>query len=83
MRPVLCIWEDACSESETWVWQEGAKSVPPKIIHQIGFVVSHTAEAIELTQAIEEPGMGLMAARDRIPAGMVIAIIELDPGNML
>jgi hypothetical protein len=77
-RMVLLVWEDAHQEAEgPWVWQEEAKPMLPKIFHQVGFLLEDTPECVVLTHAMEGPGKGLMATRERIPRGMVRSITDL------
>lgn len=75
---VLIHWEDASVEDAgPWVVQEDAKPMPPKIFAQVGFLLEDTDAAVVLTHAMETPGKGLMASRERIPRGMVRSITYL------
>lgn len=79
-RIVLCTWEDASQEGcGPWVSQEDAKPMAATIFHQVGFILEDTPECVVLTCAMEEPGKGLMASRERIPRGMVRSIVDLVP----
>ena len=81
-RVVLLVWEDAHTESEgPWVWQVDAKPLTPKIFHQVGFLLEDTPECVVLTSAMEPNASGLMAARERIPRGMVRSITDLAPAR--
>lgn len=80
MRPVLLVWEDASVEDVgPWVDQEDCKPLAPKVFHQLGFLLEETPEHVILTHAMEGPGKGLMASRERIPRGMVRSITDLGP----
>lgn len=81
MKPVLIVWEDASAESGPWVHADEAGSMPIKVFHQVGWLLSMTSTEVVLSQAIEPDGKGLMAARERIPAGMIRSIVELTPGE--
>lgn len=77
---MLVEWEDAHVETEgPWVWQEEAKPMQPKVFQQVGFLLEDDLDCIVLTHAMEGPGKGLMASRERIPRGMVRSITELAP----
>ena len=76
MRLVLLVWEDAAIVDDgPWVERE-APVTKPVIFHQVGWLQEVTNEAIVLTHAV---GDHAMAARDRIPRGMVKTILQLDP----
>lgn len=80
MRPVIVEWEDASVDADgPWVDQEACHPMQPKLFKQLGFLLEDTAECIVLTHAMEGPGKGLMASRERIPRGMVRSITELAP----
>jgi hypothetical protein len=79
-RIVMIQWEDASVEDcGPWVVQEDAKPMPVKLFHQVGFLLEDTPECVVMTCAMEEPGKGLMASRERIPRGMVRSIVDLVP----
>lgn len=75
MKMVKVIWEDA-GDIDTGPWVERAGLTPSKaiIIHQIGYVVEDTEEALVLTSAVEEDFLGI---RSRIPRGMIKNVVEL------
>lgn len=77
MKLVCCVWEDASVvDSDTWVAREGMKDAEPVIFHQVGYVVSLTPTELVLTACVSKDSI---AARDRIPAGMIRSLVELDP----
>lgn len=79
MKLVLVTWEDASQEPGTWVDVDTTEPMVPIIFEQVGFLVCQTPTEIVLTQALQTGGKGLMAARQRIPAGMVRSIAPLGP----
>lgn len=80
MKPVLVTWEDASVDPDgPWVDQEACHPMPAKIFQQLGFLLEDSDECIVLTHAMEGPGKGLMASRERIPRGMVRSVIFLAP----
>jgi hypothetical protein len=73
-------WEDAWVDADgPWVDQEACKPMEAKIFRQLGFLLEDNDDCIVLTHAMEGPGKGLMASRERIPRGMVRSITELAP----
>lgn len=69
MRLVLCIWEDASQVDDgTWVDRASAPKAHAVIFHQVGWLESIDETAVVLTTAVSDQ---IMAARDRIPLGMV------------
>lgn len=80
MKLVLVIWEDASQEAGPWVAMPASAPMAPRVFKQVGWLTSMTRKEIVLTQAIEDiqaGEVGLMAARERIPRGMVRSITEL------
>ena len=79
-RIVWVVWEDASVEDiGPWVDQENAKPMRVTLFNQVGFLLEDTPECVVLTCAMEEPGKGLMASRERIPRGMVRSLVDLVP----
>lgn len=77
MKLVLVQWEDASVlDDGAWVERDSAPAPEPKVFTQVGFLVSANERELILTQAFDER---TMAARERIPRGMVVRIVELDP----
>ena len=77
MKLVLVEWEDASiADDGPWVLRSEAKEPKARIFKQVGWLVSLDADAIVLTCAADDD---LMAARDRIPRGMVLSVHEIDP----
>jgi hypothetical protein len=78
-RLVLVEWEDASATDEsTWLARESAPDMPPVIFQQVGWLIEQTDAHLILTCALSDK---LMAARDRIPAGMVRKIVPLNLGR--
>lgn len=75
--PVVCVcWEDA-KVIDSGAWAENRDhTYKAHLVHQVGFLLSHTAEGIILSQAWHPESV---AARDQIPAGMVRSITPLAP----
>ena len=79
MRLVLVVWEDASQvDDSTWVDRASAPKAHAVIFHQVGWLESIDETAVVLTTAVSDQ---IMAARDRIPLGMVKTILELDPAT--
>ena len=77
MKLVLVEWEDASVlDHGAWVERDAAPEPEAKVFTQVGFLVSANERELILTQAYDET---TMAARERIPRGMVLSIVELDP----
>lgn len=78
-RLVLVEWEDAsATDDQTWLARDGAPDMPPVIFQQVGWLIEETDAHVILTCALSDK---LMAARDRIPRGMVRRIIGLNAGR--
>ena len=74
-RLVLVEWEDAsATDPQTWVDRESAAPMPAVIFQQAGWLIEQTADHVILSCALSET---MMAARDRIPMGMVRRIVPL------
>lgn len=72
---VLVEWEDAsATDDSTWVDRSSAPAMPAVIFQQVGWLLEQTDEHLIMTCALSEK---MMAARDRIPAGMVKRIVPL------
>jgi hypothetical protein len=71
-------WEDAVAEAGPWV-DRNSPPMTPKVFLQVGWLLEDTRDAIVLTHAVEPDGTGLVAARERIPRGMVRKIRALTP----
>lgn len=79
MKKVLVIWEDASdADSDTWVARDGIAEAKPIIFHQLGYLFKLTATEVLLTACVGEDHI---AARTRIPAGMVKTIVQLEEGE--
>jgi hypothetical protein len=82
MKLLLVVWEDiTMEEGGPWVFVEHAVPVPPKVFYQVGWLYKETPEYIELTSAIQEGGLGIMAAREHIARGVIHSITELEPAS--
>lgn len=69
---VLVEWEDASvADDGTWVSKKDLPEAKPVIFQQAGWLLEWTEQHLLLTEAL---GDELMAARNRIPAGMVRAV---------
>lgn len=78
MKLVLAVWEDA-SEADEGPWAlRDVKPAEVILFHQVGYIFSLTAEALELTYCV---GEHQMAPRTRIPIGMVRKLVELTEGE--
>jgi hypothetical protein len=77
MKLVLVVWEDA-SEVDSGIWVDRATAPEPEMVifHQVGFVERLTARELVLVHCV---GAHQMSPRNRIPAGMIRSIVELDP----
>lgn len=74
-RLVLVEWEDASATDEhTWLDRETAAPMPAVVFQQVGWLIEQTDSHVILTCALSDK---MMAARDRIPAGMVRKIVAL------
>lgn len=80
MKAVCVVWEDASTEPGTWIYVEGATPLQAKVFSQIGWLHSEDEHCVVLTSAVDEEG-SVMAARERIPRGMVRSITELAPAR--
>jgi hypothetical protein len=73
---VAIVWEDALVR-DSHPWTENADhTYKPHLVHQVGFLLSHTQEGIILTQAWHPESV---AARDQIPLAMVRSMTVLQP----
>lgn len=72
---VLVEWEDAsATDASTWVEREGAAPMPAVVFQQAGWLIEQTNEHVIMSCALSET---MMAARDRIPMGMIRRIVPL------
>ena len=78
MKLVLVTWEDASDDETTWVHRKDAQPAKVIIFQQVGWLIEATADHVLMTCAINDE---LIAARSRIPRGMVHSVIELDPNG--
>jgi hypothetical protein len=75
---VLCVWEDA-KVIDGGAWAENKDhTYKPHLVHQVGFLLSHTDEGVILTQAWHPE---TVAARDQIPLGMLRSMTVLQPSK--
>lgn len=73
---VMIVWEDAAViDAGPWAVNED-KPYKPHLVHQVGFLLKHTDEGVQLTQAWHPE---TVAARDQIPKGMIRSITVLQP----
>lgn len=74
---VLVEWEDASTLGAGGVWERKTdlSVVTATIFQQVGWLLEWNAEYLLLTEAI---GDELIAARNRIPAGMVKSVWVFD-----
>ena len=73
---VLVVWEDA-KVLDAGPWAENkTHDYQPHLVHQVGFLLSHTEQGVVLTQAWHPE---LVAARDQIPLGMIRSMTVLGP----
>ncbi len=76
LKLVRVQWEDASvADDSVWVAKEGLP--PPEMIvfDQVGYLLELNDSHIVLTSCV---GRTMLAARDRIPIGMVRKIVEFD-----
>jgi hypothetical protein len=73
---VAVVWEDA-KVIDAGPWANNEQHVyKPHLVHQVGFLLSHTDEGIILSQAWHPE---TVAARDQIPLGMLRSMTVLGP----
>ena len=73
---VALLWEDA-KVMDSGPWAENKDHVYQKhLVHQVGFLLSHTEEGVVLTQAWHPESV---AARDQIPRAMIRSMTVLQP----
>lgn len=73
---VAIVWEDA-KVMDVGPWVENKDHTYQKhLVHQVGFLLSHTEEGVVLTQAWHPESV---AARDQIPLAMIRSMTVLQP----
>lgn len=79
-KAVLVVWEDAHSEDGPWVATDTMKPLVPMVFAQVGWLVEEDDSCVVLSSAVEASGDSkIIAARERIPRGMVRSVTELSP----
>lgn len=64
------------ADDSVWVDRHSAPTPEPVVFEQVGWLLELTPEHVVLTSSVSDK---IIAARDRIPAGMVRSIHEYDP----
>lgn len=79
--PIVCVvWEDART-IDGGAWTDNTPATfTPHIVHQVGYLMQQSDEGVILTQAWHPE---IIAARDKIPAGMIRSVTFLSerPAN--
>jgi len=76
---VAVLWEDAAViDSGPWADNDG-RPYKAHMVHQVGFLLSHTEEGVMLTQAWHPE---TVAARDQIPLAMIRSMTVLQAAPM-
>lgn len=74
---VLVEWEDATELDET-PWTTDDNDYVPRLVYQVGYLLSRTDKYIRITSAMTD---GHVGRRDQIPSGMVRSIRILKVGK--
>lgn len=70
----MVVWEDA-KQIDSGPWAENKDhDYKPHLVHQVGFLLSHTEAGVILTQAWHPE---LVGARDQVPIGMIRSMTVL------
>lgn len=78
-RLVLVEWEDASVvDDSTWVAKKNMPEAHPIIFQQVGWLLEWTPAHLVMTEAM---GDEMMAARNRIPSGMVRSVHVFDAAD--
>jgi hypothetical protein len=74
--PVVAVtWEDASADGGAWVDNKD-HAYTPKMFVTVGFLLYDGDDGITLTNSWSED---MVAARDRIPRGMIHSLVVLEP----
>lgn len=73
-RIAIVEWEDASDDEETWLYRKNTPAAEVVVHRQVGFVLAVNKTEVLLTSTVSEK---LLAARTRIPRGMVRSITYL------